>query len=109
MTTDKKSIALLADIFVAKGFRNIVISPGSRNAPVILAFTQHPEIKALSIVDERSAAFFALGIARQTGKTVALSCTSGTAALNYAPAIAEALLSKSSVADPHCRQTSGNG
>jgi 2-succinyl-5-enolpyruvyl-6-hydroxy-3-cyclohexene-1-carboxylate synthase len=94
MTTDKKSIALLADIFVAKGFRNIVISPGSRNAPVILAFTQHPEIKALSIVDERSAAFFALGIARQTGKTVALSCTSGTAALNYAPAIAEAYYQK---------------
>ncbi|MFU8843006.1 MAG: 2-succinyl-5-enolpyruvyl-6-hydroxy-3-cyclohexene-1-carboxylic-acid synthase [Bacteroidales bacterium] len=94
MTTDKKSIALLVDFFVKKGFRHIVISPGSRNAPVILAFTQHPGIEALSVVDERSAAFFALGIARQTGKTVALSCTSGTATLNYAPAIAEAYYQK---------------
>jgi 2-succinyl-5-enolpyruvyl-6-hydroxy-3-cyclohexene-1-carboxylate synthase len=94
MTSDKKSVALLADIFVKKGFQHIIISPGSRNAPVILAFTQHPGIIALSIVDERSAAFFALGVARQTGKTVALSCTSGTAALNYAPAIAEAYYQK---------------
>lgn len=94
MTSDKNSIALLVDIYVKRGLKHIVISPGSRNAPVILAFTQHPEIMALSIVDERSAAFFALGIARQTGKTVALSCTSGTAALNYAPAIAEAYYQK---------------
>ncbi len=90
MTSNKKSIALLTEIFVKKGFKHIVISPGSRNAPVIISFTGHPDVKALSIVDERSAAFFALGIAQQTGKTVAISCTSGSAALNYAPAIAEA-------------------
>jgi 2-succinyl-5-enolpyruvyl-6-hydroxy-3-cyclohexene-1-carboxylate synthase len=94
MTTDKNCIALLVDMYVKRGLKHIVISPGSRNAPVILAFTQHPGIEALSIVDERSAAFFALGIAIQTGKTVALSCTSGTAALNYAPAIAEAYYQK---------------
>ena len=94
MTSDKKSIALLAEIFAQKGLKDIVISPGSRNAPIILAFAQHPKITAISIVDERSAAFFALGMAQQTKKTVAINCTSGTAALNYAPAIAEAYYQK---------------
>jgi 2-succinyl-5-enolpyruvyl-6-hydroxy-3-cyclohexene-1-carboxylate synthase len=94
MTTDKKSIALLAEIFVKKGLKHIIISPGSRNAPIILSFASHPQIQALSIVDERSAAFFALGIAQQTNKTVAIACTSGTAVLNYAPAIAEAYYQK---------------
>jgi len=94
MTSDKKSIGLLAEIFAKKGLKDIVISPGSRNAPIILAFAQHPKIKALSIVDERSAAFFALGIAQQTKRTVAIACTSGTAVLNYAPAIAEAFYQK---------------
>jgi 2-succinyl-5-enolpyruvyl-6-hydroxy-3-cyclohexene-1-carboxylate synthase len=90
MTSDKKGAALLAELFVKNGFETIVISPGSRNAPLVLSFAQHPEIDALSIVDERSAAYFALGIAQQTKKAVALTCTSGGAALNYAPAIAEA-------------------
>ncbi len=94
MTSDKKTVSLLADIFVKKGLSNIVISPGSRNAPIILAFANHPEINAISVVDERSAAFFALGIAQQTGKAVAIACTSGSAALNYAPAIAEAYYQK---------------
>ena len=94
MTSDKKSIALLVEIFVKKGLKHIVISPGSRNAPIIIAFANHPEVEALSIVDERSAAFFALGMAQQTGKTVAIACTSGSAALNYAPAIAEAYYQK---------------
>ena len=94
MTSDKKNISLLTDIFVKKGFSDIVISPGSRNAPIILAFTNRLEIKALSIVDERSAAFFALGMAQQMSKTVAVACTSGSAALNYAPAIAEAYYQK---------------
>ncbi len=94
MTSDKKNAALLAEIFVKKGLKHIVISPGSRNAPIILSFANNPNIKAISIVDERSAAFFALGIAQQTKKTVAIACTSGTAALNYAPAIAEAYYQK---------------
>ncbi len=94
MTSDKKNIALLTDIFVKKGLKQIVISPGSRNAPVIISFANHPDVEALSIVDERSAAFFALGMARKTGKTVAIACTSGTAVLNYAPAIAEAYYQK---------------
>jgi 2-succinyl-5-enolpyruvyl-6-hydroxy-3-cyclohexene-1-carboxylate synthase len=94
MTSDKKTAVLLAEQFVNKGFKDIVISPGSRNAPVILSFAQHPNIDAISIVDERSAAFFALGIAQRNRKTVAINCTSGTAALNYAPAIAEAYYQK---------------
>ncbi|MCF6171668.1 MAG: 2-succinyl-5-enolpyruvyl-6-hydroxy-3-cyclohexene-1-carboxylic-acid synthase [Bacteroidales bacterium] len=94
MTSDKKNIALLADIFVKKGLSDIVISPGSRNAPIILSFANQPEIKALSIVDERSAGFFALGMAQQKGKAVALACSSGSAVLNYAPPIAEAYYQK---------------
>lgn len=94
MTSDKKIVSLLADLFAKKGLENIVISSGSRNAPIILAFANHPKIKALSVVDERSAAFFALGIAQQTCKGVAIACTSGSAVLNYAPAIAEAYYQK---------------
>lgn len=94
MTSDKKSVSLLADIFVKKGLSDIVISPGSRNAPIILAFANHPDIKALSIIDERSAAFFALGMSLEKGKAAAIACTSGSAALNYAPAIAEAYYQK---------------
>ena len=71
----------------------IVISPGSRNAPLIIGFNTSEDIKTLSIVDERCAAFFALGIAQQTRKPVALLCTSGSALLNYYPAIAEAYYS----------------
>jgi len=94
MTSNKVGVALLAEIFAKKGLKHIIISPGSRNAPIILAFAQHPKIKALSIIDERSAAFFALGMAQQTKQTVAIACTSGTAVLNYAPAIAEAYYQK---------------
>ena len=94
MISDKKGIALLTEIFVKKGLKHIVISPGSRNAPIITSFAQHPQIEALSIIDERSAAFFALGLAQKTQRTVAISCTSGTAVLNYAPAIAEAYYQK---------------
>lgn len=94
MTSDKKIVSLLADLFAKKGLENIVISSGSRNAPIILAFANHPKIKALSVIDERSAAFFALGMAQKTGKGVAIACTSGSAVLNYAPAIAEAYYQK---------------
>lgn len=72
----------------------VVVSPGSRNAPLTVGFSNHPKIKSLSIVDERCAAFFAMGIAQQTQKPVAIVCTSGSALLNYYPAIAEAFYSK---------------
>lgn len=69
---------------------HVVISPGSRNAPLIIGLNGVNEIQKFSIADERSAAFFALGIAQQTKKPVALVCTSGSALLNYYPAVAEA-------------------
>lgn len=94
MTSDKKNVSLLADLFVKKGLSDIVISPGSRNAPVVIAFAGKKEINAISVIDERSAGFFALGMAQQKGQAVAVSCTSGSAALNYAPAIAEAYYQK---------------
>lgn len=70
--------------------KHVVISPGSRNAPLTISFTQIPAFNCYSIPDERSAAFYALGMAKQLNKPVVLICTSGSAALNYAPAIAEA-------------------
>ncbi|TYP98224.1 2-succinyl-5-enolpyruvyl-6-hydroxy-3-cyclohexene-1-carboxylate synthase [Tenacibaculum adriaticum] len=72
----------------------VVISPGSRNAPLTVGFSNHKKIKTLSVVDERCAAFFAMGIAQQTQNPVAICCTSGSALLNYYPAIAEAFYSK---------------
>ncbi|MEC8248303.1 MAG: thiamine pyrophosphate-binding protein, partial [Bacteroidota bacterium] len=77
-----------------KGVQHIVISPGSRNAPLTIGFTNQDFFKCYSIVDERSAAFFALGIAQQTSEAVAVVCTSGSALLNYYPAIAEAFYSR---------------
>ncbi len=72
----------------------VVISPGSRSAPLVIAFNRQAGIECLSIVDERSAAFFALGMAQQLQAPVGLLCTSGSAVLNYAPAIAEAYYQK---------------
>ncbi len=77
----------------AKGILDIVISPGSRNAPLTIGFTEDPSFNCFSIVDERCAAFFALGMAQQLQKPVAVLCTSGSALLNYYPAIAEAFYS----------------
>ena len=75
------------------GIRHVVISPGSRNAPLVLGFTNDPFFKCYSVVDERSAAFFALGMAQQLEEPVAAVCTSGSALLNYYPAVAEAFYS----------------
>ncbi|MFJ1378374.1 2-succinyl-5-enolpyruvyl-6-hydroxy-3-cyclohexene-1-carboxylic-acid synthase [Capnocytophaga canimorsus] len=77
----------------AKNIKNIVISPGSRNAPLTIGFSNHPFFNCYSIVDERCAAFFALGIAQQIRQPVAVVCTSGSALLNYYPAISEAFYS----------------
>lgn len=77
----------------AKKIKHIVISPGSRNAPLTKGFVTDPFFTTYSIVDERSAAFFALGIAQQTHEATAVVCTSGSALLNYYPAVAEAYYS----------------
>ncbi len=84
----------LASAFVEElargGLRHAVVSPGSRSTPLALALWRQPEIEVTVIVDERSAAFFALGAAQATRMPVAMLCTSGTAAANYHPAICEA-------------------
>jgi len=90
MNTDKKAIRHLAKICAAKGIEEVVFSPGSRCAPMVIAFNAEQKITCRSVVDERSAAFIALGMAQRSRKTVGLVCTSGSAALNYAPAISEA-------------------
>lgn len=89
-STNKKHISNLVSQFVVNGIRNVVVSPGSRNAPLTIAFEAHPEMNVHLIHDERVAAFYALGMAEGLGESVAICCTSGSAALNYAPAIAEA-------------------
>lgn len=92
MTTysNHKSVYEVLQACLANGVKQVVISPGSRNAPLILSFAKHSEIECFSIVDERTAAFFALGLSQQSQLPTALICTSGTAVLNYAPAVAEA-------------------
>ena len=77
----------------AHNIKHIVISPGSRNAPLTIGFTHDEFFNSYSIVDERCAAFFALGMAQQLKTPVAVVCTSGSALLNYYPAIAEAYYS----------------
>jgi len=85
-----KGVEEFIDICVQRGMEHIIISPGSRNAPLTISFARNENIKTTVIVDERSAAFFALGIAQQTRKPVGILCTSGSALLNYAPAVSEA-------------------
>ncbi|AKQ45231.1 2-succinyl-5-enolpyruvyl-6-hydroxy-3-cyclohexene-1-carboxylate synthase [Rufibacter radiotolerans] len=85
-----QSVIDIAEICARKGVQDVVLSPGSRCAPLTLAFARHPQLRVRTVPDERSAAFIGLGIAQQTGRPVVLVCTSGTAAYNYAPAIAEA-------------------
>ncbi len=77
----------------AKNIKNIIISPGSRNAPLTIGFSNDPFFTCYSIVDERCAAFFALGIAQQIHYPTAVVCTSGSALLNYYPAVSEAFYS----------------
>ncbi|HEY0977587.1 MAG TPA: 2-succinyl-5-enolpyruvyl-6-hydroxy-3-cyclohexene-1-carboxylic-acid synthase [Flavobacteriales bacterium] len=89
-TSDHFAAAELARLCAAKGIHHAVISPGSRSAPLVIAFLEQQEIECLQVIDERSAAFFALGMAQQLHAPVALICTSGSAVLNYGPAIAEA-------------------
>ncbi|MCH2445487.1 MAG: 2-succinyl-5-enolpyruvyl-6-hydroxy-3-cyclohexene-1-carboxylate synthase, partial [Candidatus Marinimicrobia bacterium] len=76
------------------GVRHACISPGARNSPLTFAFTEHSKIKCFSHVDERSSAFFALGLAKSTQKPVVLISTSGTAPANFYPAVIEASLSR---------------
>src|SRR3989337_2201448 len=84
----------IAEICVRKNIKQVVLCPGSRCAPLTLAFTRHPEITTKTFSDERSAGFIALGMAQSSRTPVAIVCTSGTAVYNLAPAVAEAYFSQ---------------
>ena len=94
MPSKRQGVSEIPYICEAHGISHAVISPGSRNAPLILSFTAHPQINCISITDERSAGYYALGMAQQLQKPVGLICTSGTALTNYTPAITEAFYLK---------------
>lgn len=94
MTVSYQPIYDIAALCHQRGIRHVIMCPGSRCAPLTLAFARHPGFNLYTFSDERSAAFVALGIAEQTKNTVVLICTSGSAAYNFAPAIAEALLNQ---------------
>ncbi|KAA9345991.1 2-succinyl-5-enolpyruvyl-6-hydroxy-3-cyclohexene-1-carboxylic-acid synthase [Adhaeribacter soli] len=80
----------IAEICARHELKNVVLSPGSRCAPLTIAFARHPEMQVKTVSDERAAAFIGLGMAQISGKASVLVCTSGTASYNYAPAVAEA-------------------
>ncbi len=94
MTTDKVTIQILAEVCRSFGMKHLVFSPGSRSAPLVVAFSQMKEFNCSVIPDERVAGFFAMGIAQQSKIPVGVICTSGTAVLNLAPAICEAYYQK---------------
>lgn len=84
----------LLDVLIAQGVDTIVLSPASRNTPLLVGASAREELRKIIITDERTAAFTALGIGIVTRRPVALACTSGTALYNYAPAVAEAYYQK---------------
>ena len=91
--SSKKLSQLITQLCISRGIENIIISPGSRNAPLTIGFSENKKFSCFSIVDERCAAFFALGIAQQLNKPTVLVCSSGSALLNYYPAVSEAFYS----------------
>lgn len=91
--TTHPQVRLLVQLFQAAGLRHAVLSPGSRNAPIAEELAASP-LRCFSIVDERSAAFFALGLSKEEGLPAVVACTSGSAVLNYYPAVAEAYYSR---------------
>ncbi|HTJ79119.1 MAG TPA: 2-succinyl-5-enolpyruvyl-6-hydroxy-3-cyclohexene-1-carboxylic-acid synthase [Rariglobus sp.] len=82
--------SVLVETLVRSGVAQAVVSPGSRSTPLTMALTRHPQIEAIPVLDERSAGFFALGLAKQHRRPTVLVCTSGTAGANYFPAVIEA-------------------
>lgn len=86
----KRSIQLLAHLLTEYEIYNVIISPGSRNAPLAIHFSETDALNSYGIVDERSAGFVGLGMAKSIGRPVVLTCTSGSATANYLPAVTEA-------------------
>lgn len=90
VTTARLAPVIISELLAGHGISDVVVSPGTRNAPLVVAAARCGKLRLHSVVDERSAAFVALGMSLRTARPVALICTSGTAMLNYAPAVAEA-------------------
>lgn len=90
MYCNKTNVNILTSLLVAHGVRRAVVCPGSRNAAIVHNLNENPDIECFPVTDERSAGFFAIGIAQATGAAVAICVTSGSALLNLAPAVAEA-------------------
>ncbi|PIF43953.1 2-succinyl-5-enolpyruvyl-6-hydroxy-3-cyclohexene-1-carboxylate synthase [Chryseobacterium sp. 52] len=88
--SSKRSIQILAHLLQQYGISDVIISPGSRNAPLAIHFSEIDAFNCYSIVDERSAAFVGIGMAKSDKKPVAITCTSGSAVANYYPAVTEA-------------------
>ena len=82
--------SIIVETFSRLGLKTAVTCPGSRSTPLTVALARHPNIDVVPILDERSAAFFALGMSRTTAAPVALVCTSGTAGAHFLPALLEA-------------------
>jgi 2-succinyl-5-enolpyruvyl-6-hydroxy-3-cyclohexene-1-carboxylate synthase len=87
-------VASFVDELVQVGVTEAIVSPGSRSTPMAILMAEHPDMNVTINIDERSSAFYALGVAKATKKPVAILCTSGTAAANYFPAIVEAYYSR---------------
>lgn len=99
MTLDFRNVntlwsSILVETLSQLGLTTAIICPGSRSGPLAVAFAQHPQVEAIPVLDERSAAFFGLGLARRSGLPVVLVCTSGTAGANFYPAVIEAEASR---------------
>ena len=90
MYSDKKNILQLVALLEAHGITKVVLCPGSRNAPLVHTLSTHPGFTCYAMTDERSAGYFAIGLALNGGHPAAVCCTSGTALLNLHPAVAEA-------------------
>ncbi|MDO5017413.1 MAG: 2-succinyl-5-enolpyruvyl-6-hydroxy-3-cyclohexene-1-carboxylic-acid synthase [Porphyromonas sp.] len=94
MYSDKEIVRQLTSLLVAHGVTTVVLCPGSRNAPIVHTLANHEAFVCHSVTDERSAGFYALGMALSLSSPVAVCCTSGTALLNLFPAVAEAYYQK---------------
>jgi 2-succinyl-5-enolpyruvyl-6-hydroxy-3-cyclohexene-1-carboxylate synthase len=89
-TLNQRWAATIAGTLAASGVRHVVVAPGSRSTPLALAFADRTDFKIWSVMDERAAAFFALGLAKSTNTRAAVICTSGTAGAHFLPAVMEA-------------------
>lgn len=94
MYSDKKNILQLVALLIEHNIKKIVLCPGSRNSPIVHTIANHPFFSCYPVTDERSAAFFAIGLALHGGSPAAVCCTSGSALLNIHPAVSEAFYQK---------------